>query len=99
MTAVIVPYVTASALKPSHTARMRLPSGVENALRTAIIGTEVDTTAGQPSQPPSWADMTAIAPLLAAVALASLGLVRAAFALPTTGDGPILPSELWSSRA
>lgn len=81
MAAVVLPYVTVSALKPSHLAPMRLPSAVANALRSAVIGTEVETTEGQPPQPPSWADVTAIAPLLAAVVLASLGLVRAASAL------------------
>jgi len=81
MAAVILPCVTVSALKPSRLARMRLPSAVANALRSAVIGTEVETTEGQPPQPPSWADVTAIAPLLVAVVLASLGLVRAASAL------------------
>ena len=80
LAAVTIPYVAVSALKPSHLARMRLPPAFAEALRTAVIGTEVETTEGQPS-PPSWADMTAIAPLLAAVVLASLGLVRAASAL------------------
>ena len=81
LAAVMIPYVTVSALKPSHLARLRLPPAVTNVLRTAVLGTEVETTEGEPPRPPSWADMTAIAPLLAAVVLASLGLVRAASAL------------------
>ena len=81
MAAVIIPYVTVSALKASQLAFMRLPPALANALRKAVIGTEVETTEGQPPQPLSWADVTAIAPLLVAVVLASLGLVRAASAL------------------
>lgn len=83
LAAVMIPYVTVTALKPSHLARIRLPPAFANALRTVVIGTEVETTERQPSPPPSWADMTAIAPLLAAVVLASLGLVQAA---STLGD-------------
>lgn len=79
--AVMIPYVAVSALKPGHLARLRLPKVLTGLLRTAVVGTEVETTQGPPPHPPSWADVTAIAPLLVVVVLASLGLVRAATVL------------------
>lgn len=78
--AVMIPYVVVSALKPSHLARLHFPKGAKD-LHTAVVGTEVETAQGPPLGPPSWVDLTAIAPLLVVVVLASLGLVRAATVL------------------
>lgn len=81
LAAVAIPYVTLSALKPSDLARMHIPSIFTNAFRSAVIGTEVKTSEGPPPRAPAPIDMIAIAPLLAAVVLASLGLVRSATVL------------------
>ncbi len=81
LAAVMIPYVIVSALKPAHLGGLHLPPVFTNALRSAVAGTEVKTTDGRSSRRPSSIDMIAIAPLLAAVVLASLGLVRAASVL------------------
>lgn len=93
LAAVTIPYVTVSAIKPNHLGRLHVPRVFTNALRSAVTGTEVETTEGPLAPPPSWPDMIAIAPLLAAVVLASLGLVRAASVLVPAWAGLISRSE------
>jgi hypothetical protein len=79
--AVMVPYIAVSALKPAQVRRLYLPAAVSSWLSSAVTATEVSTTEGPPPAAPSWADVTAIVPLLAMVVLASIGLVHAASAL------------------
>ncbi len=79
--AVIIPYVSISALKPAQAARLYVPASVSNWLRSAVSATEVQTREGRPPAVPSWADIAAIVPLLAMVVLASIGLVKAASTL------------------
>ena len=79
--AVMIPYVWVSALKPAQVARLNLPAAVATWLRSAVSATEVETTQGPPPAMPSWADITAIVPLLVMVVLASIWLINAASTL------------------
>jgi cation:H+ antiporter len=81
ITAVMIPYLAISALKPTQVRRLNLPSGVSKWVSSAVGATAIDTTAGPSPGAPSWADVAAILPLLAMIVLASMGLVRAASAL------------------
>ena len=78
---VMIPYVWVSALKPAQAARLYLPAGLSNWLRSAVSATEIDSTEGPPPAVPSRANIAAIVPLLAMVVLASIGLVSAASTL------------------
>ncbi len=78
LAAIIGPYVVVSALKPSRLHQPFIPGRAARWLAEAVRDAQVDSGDERFPTPPSWADKLAIIPLLAAVVVSSLGLVRSA---------------------
>jgi cation:H+ antiporter len=81
LAAIMLPYITISALKPSQLRQPFIPSPATRWLQAAVRDAQVDTGDERFPMPPSWADWLAIVPLLAVVVASSIGMVRAATVL------------------
>lgn len=73
ITAVIIPYLVVSVLKPTQVRKLNLPPAVSKWVSSAVSATEIDTTPGPPPRAPSWANLAAIVPLLAMILLSWVG--------------------------
>lgn len=81
ISAIMLPYIAISAMKPSQLHSPLMPGPMTRWLQRAVRDAQVDSGDERFPTPPSWADQLAILPLLSMVVVTSIGMVRAATVL------------------